>query len=69
MKIEERIVSPDTMRRWMDADPVSISAITSEMVTAGEDVVLRAIGGADCGGHFSASDLAVAVFLAMREVE
>jgi len=40
--------------------------ITHEMIEAGEDAVLSCVGGADLGGYFSARDLAVAVFLAMR---
>ena len=39
--------------------------ITAEMIDAGEDAILREVGGADLGGHFSASELAVSVFRAM----
>lgn len=41
--------------------------ITSEMIDAGVEVVLSFVGGADVGGYFSPEDLAVAVYLAMRE--
>lgn len=40
--------------------------ITPEMIDAGEDAILCAVGGADLGGAFSAADLARQVYLAMR---
>ena len=43
--------------------------ITAEMITAGEEVILGEVGGADLGGYFSARDLARRVYLAMRERE
>lgn len=44
--------------------------ITPEMIEAGEDAILREVGGAtDLGGHFSASALAVSVFRAMLHAQ
>lgn len=42
--------------------------VTPEMIEAGEDVILCAVGGAELGGHFSASDLAEEVYRAMHSV-
>ena len=40
--------------------------ITDQMIDAGEDAILRQIGGAEgLGGYFSARELAVLVFRAM----
>ncbi len=39
--------------------------VTPEMIEAGTDAVLSVVGGADLGGLFSASELAVKVYLAM----
>jgi hypothetical protein len=39
--------------------------ITEEMIAVGEDVIWGAIGDADVGGYFSASDLAIKVYRAM----
>jgi hypothetical protein len=39
--------------------------ITPAMIEAGETAILEAVGGADLGGTFSASDLAREVFAAM----
>jgi hypothetical protein len=41
--------------------------ITPEMIEAGEDVILGVVGQADLGALFSASDLALRVFLAMAD--
>jgi hypothetical protein len=43
----------------------SVSALTPQMVEAGEEVILEEVGGADLGGLFSAAGLAVKVYLAM----
>lgn len=40
--------------------------ITPEMIEAGSKAILEEIGGADLGGFFSAPDLAVEVYRAMR---
>ena len=40
--------------------------ITPAMIDAGEEVILCETGGADLGGLFSASDLAVRVYRAMN---
>lgn len=46
-----------------------VDEITPEMIEAGEDAILREVGGStDLGGHFSASALAVSVFRAMLQV-
>jgi hypothetical protein len=39
--------------------------ITPEMIEAGEDIILQVVGGADLGGYFSASELAMSVYQAM----
>ena len=39
--------------------------ITPEMIEAGADAVLGFVGGADLGGHFSASEMAIEVYRAM----
>jgi hypothetical protein len=41
--------------------------ITPKMVAAGEEVILACVGGADLGGYFSASELAVSVYKAMAK--
>jgi hypothetical protein len=41
------------------------SEITEEMIEAGEDALLRRLGGADLGGFFSAAELACEVYRAM----
>jgi hypothetical protein len=40
--------------------------ITPEMIEAGEDIILCALGGADLGRLFSADDLAKRVYSAMH---
>lgn len=40
--------------------------ITAEMIEAGADAILEKVGGADLGGFFSPEDLAVRVYLAMK---
>jgi len=50
-------------------EPIDEIEITPEMIEAGESVILSEVGGADLGGWFSASDLAVRVFLAMRALD
>jgi hypothetical protein len=45
---------------------VTLDEITPEMLDAGEEVILNAVGGADVGGNFSAVELAATVYLAMH---
>lgn len=42
--------------------------ITPEMIDAGEDEILGAVGGAELGGHFSARELATEVYRAMTNM-
>jgi outer membrane lipoprotein SlyB len=57
------------MKEKIKDDSADAIAVTPEMVEAGEDAVLGEIGGADLGGYFSASDLAIKVFRAMAAAD
>ena len=43
--------------------------ITPEMIDAGEQAILERVGGRDLGGYFSARQLAVEVYRAMRSMQ
>jgi hypothetical protein len=47
----------------------NIPEITPEMIAAGEKAILETVGGADLGGYFSAPDLAIEVYKAMRSAD
>jgi hypothetical protein len=58
--------APQNEAREVISDPPTVPSISDTQLEAGEVAVLEEIGGADCGGHFSARDLARKVYVAME---